>query len=1018
VKIQGWIVEQFGALRDHEVSEIPDGLTVFCGPNGSGKSTLVAFLRETLYGSARAIGATSDFAVDDDTRAGRIDCAGPHGVYTIAVAGPPSRVRIIRPNGEDGDEVDLQCLFGGPEGALIGSLLAFDVRDLQSLPSLSCPGLRDRIFPATVGHALVSLDRVLDRIQTSVSKIAQPCDGAVERLLVMPPELHERLERASRAASRHAQLLQAQARALVDVDARTQTISDLKAERARYVALVDLWPVWQELAQARHDLAHVEPSFTLPANPDVRLEQTLAARQAARYSVDQLVDRGSALRPAVSVTLDEPAGAALRAIEAHASESGRFGSPAHDRIVPTEGGGTQLALRPATADSAPDRPESRPRRDRPGPGPEELSTWQRRLQEVQDDLRERQRELDAAQRTVRELERARNELAGQAKLPEPLSAVVLQEEGRLLQRVRAALAGVSGDHDAVRRWQELIAERRRLMRSLEGQISRLPSATLAYVAGLAGVLGMAAAAWRHVAGDTTGFALLLGCSLVGVAGAAIQRSRRVRAIEDNSTCRSRLIALREEVEHACQSLLHHEEQVARRRFDISVDSVRLGLPPAPTQAQLQEREAEFEEQQHQRDDWDSVHAALANTTAALTSSQEIERQHAQSLAAAQAHARQVAQEWQRWKADARLADGADRAGGAHRAGADPLQDCQHLITTLAEDERSAARPAHVRLPIDERDFGSRQAAPPRPAPEPSPALQAALRRLRQCEDDLARLFTEAGVSDEASYRARLAIYQRHAALERTIRASEMRLDERLKDEPASEAIRRELPRGHVDEWSSLAARAAEELNALEAARDEALRHLQQLDADARSAAAESVDLPVLEVEQAGWATEAREAIRRWRTLALAGSLLAELRRTLECESQPLALRRASQVLSALSCARYERVIPSRDQRELLVVDARTGLKPATQLNRAAAEQLYFGLRLGLAEEHAQQGTALPIIIDDVLDSFDPSRRRAMAQQIVQLSGRHQVFVFTSQPDTCELLSDLDPDAHVVRMPEL
>jgi len=246
----------------------------------------------------------------------------------------------------------------------------------------------------------------------------------------------------------------------------------------------------------------------------------------------------------------------------------------------------------------------------------------------------------------------------------------------------------------------------------------------------------------------------------------------------------------------------------------------------------------------------------------------------------------------------------------------------------------------------------------------------------------------------------------------------MRLDQRLKQERAADTILRELPQSRVEEWSSRAARAAEELKGLEASRDEALQHLHQLDADARAAAAESADLPVLEVEQAGWVTEAREAIRAWRTLAVAASLLSEVRRAVECESQPVALQRASQVLSALSCSRYERVVPSPDQSELLVLDSRTGLKPAGQLNRAAAAQLYFSLRLGLAEEHAQHGTSLPVIIDDVLDAFDPTRRRAMAHQIVQLSRRHQVFVFTSQPDTRDLLSGLDPAAHVISMPEL
>ena len=54
MKIQGWSVERFGALRNYEVRDLPDGLTVFYGPNGAGKSTLVAFIRQMLFGSLRA----------------------------------------------------------------------------------------------------------------------------------------------------------------------------------------------------------------------------------------------------------------------------------------------------------------------------------------------------------------------------------------------------------------------------------------------------------------------------------------------------------------------------------------------------------------------------------------------------------------------------------------------------------------------------------------------------------------------------------------------------------------------------------------------------------------------------------------------------------------------------------------------------------------------------------------------------------------------------------------------------
>jgi uncharacterized protein YhaN len=159
-------------------------------------------------------------------------------------------------------------------------------------------------------------------------------------------------------------------------------------------------------------------------------------------------------------------------------------------------------------------------------------------------------------------------------------------------------------------------------------------------------------------------------------------------------------------------------------------------------------------------------------------------------------------------------------------------------------------------------------------------------------------------------------------------------------------------------------------------------------------------------------------VRAARTLAIAGSLVEDARRHVERESQPPAFRRGSEALAAITFSRYERLGASDDQRDLVVFDAKNGWKPAAELSRGTAEQLYFSLRVGLAEESAQIGPGLPIVIDDVLDHFDPKRSQAMARQLIDLGRRHQIFVFTRRPETCDLLRNLDPTARVINMQEL
>ncbi len=1000
MKIQGWSVERFGALRNYEVRDLPDGLTVFYGPNGAGKSTLVAFIRQMLFGSTRAeADGRPGFARDG--WAGRLECAGSGSTYTIAQKSDrPST--ITRHDGGDASPAGLDYLFGGPDDRSIGSLLTFDISDLQTFPSLASPAIRDRIFPPGAARNLRAIQRAVDAIQIRKSEIAQRATAGRQKPSTAPVELQSRIDRSTRAAARLGQLVQTQAQAQRTFDHRSRAIADLKADSAKYDALTDLAPMWQELIQARRELDALDPIDQFPTDPERRLEQAVAARQAAERTVAQLAGQEPSLRGQGPVASDdrgrEPSGAA------------------DDRF-------SAVVRQPVRLQDSLDA------------GQEDSTGWQRRLKEAMDAVRESERRFEATSRTVRELETTRAEVSATVNRPEPPSTITLDEEARLVQHVRTTLAGLASDQSFTKRWQDQIAERSGTIRILETDIAAIPSTFLSYMGWLAAILGSAGSMWRFVEHDIPGFAILAGGAILCAIGSAVQGSRRTKALENDANRRDQLGSAREELERACQNLLHHQERAARRRFDISVDSVRLGLPPMPTDLQLKEREAELEAQRRQRAEWDSAHTSLTDNLSTLARNEELRRQHAQALMAAQGHERQTVQQWNQWKVHAGLAEVATttRSGGeAVRSESELLETCRQLRSQIAEWEHNAtewntrARAALGGIaPESERSreaesarSGGVMVAQAPTATEQSPALQAARRRLRQCEDALTQLYSQAGVADETAFRARLGAYRRRTTLMQTIRSCEARFSDRLRREPSPDLIKRELAEGRVEEWRQRATRSNAELSNLESSRDEAMRQLRQLDAEISSARAESSELPALEAERSGLAAEALATARASRTLAVAGSLLEDARRHLERESQGPALRRASEALAAITCSRYERLAASEDQRELVVLDTRNGWMPVNQLSRGAAEQLYFSLRIGFAEESAQRGSRLPIVIDDVLDHFDPKRSQAMARQIVELSRKHQVFVFTRRPETSDMLRTMDSTAKLVTMQEL
>ena len=828
------------------------------------------------------------------------------------------------------------------------------------------------------------------------SEVAQRASVDVHKLPTAPAELQARIEQSTRAAARLGQLLQSHAQTQLTFDLRTRTISDLRAEGAKYEALVELAPVWQELTQARHELGGLDSPDHLPFDSEQRLDHALAAKQAAQRTVAQLVGHDTRGRRDVPVALDDSTRGTSVTPDA------RFGAVVRQKVRMQDSVNT---------------------------GAEDLNGWERRLKEAVDAARDSEREFESTSRTVRELEAARNQLSATLSRPEPPNAMTLDEEARLVQHVRTTLAGLASDQTFTKRWQDQIAERSATIRTLETDVVSIPSKGLPYLGWCAALVGIGGAAWRYVEQDVIGLGLLAAFSLVCMIGAVVQRTRRKKAVEEDLDRRAQLDAVRGELERACQSLLHHQERAARRRFDISVDSVRLGLPPMPSDLQLKEREAELEAQRRQRSEWDKAQSALAEHLTSLARSEEMRRKQAQSLMAAQAHERQTVQQWNQWKMHSGPSDGgsAPRSAEGVRSEAELLETCRRLRIRSSEWEQNAtewntrARAALIGMVEPEGSFASSGGAVALAQPQTeqhSPALQAARRRLRMCEDALAQLFAQAGVSDETAYRARVASSRRRSTLTQTIRSCETRCSERLRLEPAAEAIQRELNEGRFEEWRQRSARSTTELSSLESSRDEAMRQLRQLDAEISVASTESAELPVLEVERSALAAEAHAIVRASRTLAIAASLLDDARRHVERESQPPALRRAAEAMSAITFSRYERLGLSDDQQDLLVLDSKNGWTPVKQLSRGTVEQLAFSLRVGLADESAQRGPRLPLVIDDVLDNFDPKRSQAMARQIVEVSRKHQVLVFTRRPETCELLRTLDPTTNIITMQEL
>ncbi|MFW6125341.1 MAG: ATP-binding protein, partial [Pirellulales bacterium] len=149
------------------------------------------------------------------------------------------------------------------------------------------------------------------------------------------------------------------------------------------------------------------------------------------------------------------------------------------------------------------------------------------------------------------------------------------------------------------------------------------------------------------------------------------------------------------------------------------------------------------------------------------------------------------------------------------------------------------------------------------------------------------------------------------------------------------------------------------------------------------------------------ATDALAGYREQMERAAAGKwLLEDVETEHRSESQPPVLQRADRWFARFTRGRYRLVLDGGGGRPAAFraqeVEWQRGLA-LEELSRGTQMQLLLAVRLAFAVS-AEQGTAVPILLDEVLSSTDPERFAAVGDCVMALvaEGR-QVFYFTCQP---------------------
>lgn len=131
----------------------------------------------------------------------------------------------------------------------------------------------------------------------------------------------------------------------------------------------------------------------------------------------------------------------------------------------------------------------------------------------------------------------------------------------------------------------------------------------------------------------------------------------------------------------------------------------------------------------------------------------------------------------------------------------------------------------------------------------------------------------------------------------------------------------------------------------------------------------------------------------YEALTLAQETLARAQQELQRRFAPRISRRAQQLLSQMTAGRYDRLTLNGDLSLKAAAGQENVLHDAIWRSDGTVDQLYFALRLAVAEELTPDA---PLVLDDAFVRFDDTRLTAALEILKQEAQHKQVILFTCQ----------------------
>lgn len=1005
MKITDLQIEGFGVWSDLKLEQFSDGLTVFCGPNEAGKTTLMQFIRSVLYGFSPERRSRYLPPVHGGRAGGGLGIVDAGGRFTVRrtpanslSSDDPGKIEVLSPAGTRQGSHMLATMLCGIDEAIFNNVFAVGLRELQELGTLDDTEAAAQLYKLTSGLDRVSLLDVMRDTASSRNRILA-ADGSESQLLELlrqRDKLQGQIHEATMRGERWGQLAAARKELQDEVSRLEDSIERMEREsRAVEVALQVREP-WQRRSAVRAELDELGQPVELPERVIPRLDELNAQIRTAREQVDKLQrQRRTLVEEAAAQPINRLLWSHASRIEAICEHSPWIESlESQVKHLHDEVGELDETLRTKWEKlglSVDDLPELTP--DLSQRTAATLRGPARALREANDRLAAVKTDREGVRHEAQEIQ---DQLAAElAETGETQLEKALEKAGHRVTRLRRRVQVEERLDKMERHRKELEEDRRDLMAE---QI--LPVSTL-FWCGVPFVLGvmiiLASIFWEPVA--RLGWIITIlgfGCWLIAVATKVLLEKTMSHDLEaclrQLDKVKGQLRKLKEERDELDAQLPGGGGPLDARLAAAEAYVTKLeSLTPLDAKVQTAAAQAETGKDKIERAA-NEVREAQQRWRDALRSlklPESFQPEHIQQFSDGSEQALQIARRLQARREELRdrrhdLATITDRIAQllaeVHLTPAsdDPRTQLRQLAAVMAEQQQWIERRRQIKVAHRELKKGFREHAG----------------KLRELMRQRLLLLKQAHAADEAELRSEAA---RQAKIEE-LTEEHWELNERIAMALGSQCTEDEVGevlQTHDSEkldqyWDRLVSRlqdAQGRLTQMHQSRGEMNQEMKTL-AEDRLLAEAKLQLGCVD-------EQIRQAVRRWRVLAVTALMLEAIRQIYETERQPETLSEASQYLERFTEGKYLRIWTPLSS-DVLRVDAADGQSmPLDLLSQGTREAVFLSLRLALSAAYSRRGAVLPLVLDDVMVNFDLRRAKAAAVVLRDFANAgHQMLMFT------------------------